>query len=172
MSRIFGLARQNGYVVRDIEAAMAHWIALGVGPWFYTEAVRISDFEYRGKPGHIELSIALANSGDLQLELIQQRNDAPSLGQDFLREHGEGLQHMSAWTHDMAGDLARLQASGFTLVQQGLIGRHRFVYFDTQGAHPSTTMELYDISGGPDIYFEQIRAAALAWDGSDPIRRH
>jgi hypothetical protein len=32
-------------------------------------------------------------------------------------------------------------------------------------------MELYDISGGPDAYFERIRAAAQAWDGSDPIRR-
>lgn len=171
MSHIFGPVRQNGYVVRDIEAAMAHWIGLGVGPWFYTEAVRITDFEYRGNPGHIELSIALANSGDLQLELIQQRNDAPSLGQDFLCEHGEGLQHVSAWTHDMAGDLRRLEARGLEIAQQGLIGRHRFVYFDTEGAHPSTTMELYDISGDPEDYFEQIRAAALTWDGSDPVRR-
>jgi hypothetical protein len=64
-----------------------------------------------------------------------------------------------------------LRAKGFKIVQQGLIGRHRFVYFDTQGDHPSTAMELYDISGGPDAYFEQIRATALAWDGSDPIRR-
>ncbi len=33
MSRLFGPIRQNGYVVRDIEAAMAHWIdVLQVGP--------------------------------------------------------------------------------------------------------------------------------------------
>jgi len=36
MSRLFGGVIQNGYVVRNIEAAMWHWIAvLGVGPWFY-----------------------------------------------------------------------------------------------------------------------------------------
>ena len=32
MSRIFGEVRQNGYVVRDIEAALHHWTErLGVG---------------------------------------------------------------------------------------------------------------------------------------------
>ncbi len=36
MSRIFGAIRQNGYVVRDIEAALDHWIkVIGVGPFFY-----------------------------------------------------------------------------------------------------------------------------------------
>lgn len=35
MSRLFGDAIQNGYVVRDIDAAMRHWIdVLGVGPWY------------------------------------------------------------------------------------------------------------------------------------------
>jgi hypothetical protein len=28
MSRIFGAMTQNGYVVRDIEAAMRHWLQL------------------------------------------------------------------------------------------------------------------------------------------------
>jgi len=33
MSRIFGAVCQNGYVVRDIQAAMRHWIeVIGVGP--------------------------------------------------------------------------------------------------------------------------------------------
>ncbi len=41
MSRIFGKVCQNGYVVRDIEAAMKHWITvMGVGPWFYIEDVK------------------------------------------------------------------------------------------------------------------------------------
>ena len=171
MSRIFGPIRQNGYAVRDIEAAMDHWASLGVGPWFYFEDVPVTDFEYRGKPSDVSMSIALANSGDLQLELIQQHNDAPSLYWDFIRAHGEGLQHISAWTTDMAADLARLESAGLEIVQQGLLGHHRFVYFDTEGGHPSTTMELYDISGRPSVLFDQIREAARTWDGADPIRR-
>ena len=76
MSRVFGEIRQNGYVVRDVEAAMRHWSeVLGVGPFFYFERVPIEDFRYKGEPSPIEVSIALANSGALQIELIQQRND-------------------------------------------------------------------------------------------------
>jgi hypothetical protein len=171
MSRIFGPTRQNGYVVRDIEAAMRHWARLGVGPWFYFETVPVTDFVCFGRPGQVELSIALANSGDLQLELIQQRNDQPSLYRDFLAAHGEGLQHISAWTTDMAGELARLKALGFKVGQEGLIGENRFVYFDTEKSHPSTVMEIYDISGSPGPFFEDVRKAAAAWDGRNPIRR-
>ena len=81
MSRIFGkTVTQNGYVVRDIEAEMNHWVeVLGVGPWFYMESIPVEDFRYKGEPSPLDFSVALANSGDLQIELIQQNNDAPSL---------------------------------------------------------------------------------------------
>jgi len=46
------------------------------------------------------MSIALGNTGDLQIELIQQRNDASSMYMDFLNAGREGLQHMSYWTSD------------------------------------------------------------------------
>jgi hypothetical protein len=93
MSRIFGAITQNGYVVHDIEAAMRHWIdVLGVGPWFYVERAPIEDFQYQGKPSPVEVPIALANSGARQIELIQQRNEAPSMYRDFLLAGHEGLQ--------------------------------------------------------------------------------
>src|ERR1035437_5696812 len=92
MSRLFGDLRQIGIVVRDIEAAMKHWVEVcGVGPWFYTDKLPVDAFTYRGqRHDNIHLSIALANSGDVQLELIQQRCDSPSMYQDFLRAGREG----------------------------------------------------------------------------------
>ena len=163
--------RQNGYVVRNIERAMQHYIDLGIGPFFYFEAVKADDFEFRGVSAHIELSIALANSGELQLELIQQRNDAPSLYREFLERHGEGLQHMSAWTETLQADHAKILAAGFKVAQTGVIGQNRFIYYDTEAEHPASVMELYDISNGVAEFFEQIQAAAAAWDGSDSVRR-
>jgi hypothetical protein len=80
MSRIFGKVCLNGYVVCDIEAAMNHWIkVMGVGPWFYIEDVKTDWFRHRGQESDAKMSIALANSGGLQIELIQPRNDAPSM---------------------------------------------------------------------------------------------
>ena len=41
MSRIFGAVCQNGYIVRDIRAAMDHWVnVMGVGPWYYIDRSR------------------------------------------------------------------------------------------------------------------------------------
>ncbi|MFT6645731.1 MAG: hypothetical protein ACJAX5_003380 [Patiriisocius sp.] len=68
MSRIFGAVRQNGYVVKDIETAMDHWInVMAVGPWYYIKRVKTDYFRYRGADTPAEMSIALANSGDLQI---------------------------------------------------------------------------------------------------------
>lgn len=172
MSRIFGEVRQNGYVVRDIESALRHWTErLGVGPFFYFERVPMENFRYRGMPSPIEVSIALANSGALQIELIQQRNDAPSMYRNFLAAGREGLQHVAYWTEKMDADLARLAAAGYEIGQSGEVGgpTGRFVYFLTE-AHPGTVVELSEISGPKGRLFQRIAEAARAWDGKDPVR--
>lgn len=173
MSRIFGPVRQNGYVVRDIEKALRHWTTvLGVGPFFYFERAPITEFSYRGVTSPLEVSIALGNSGDLQIELIQQRNDAPSMYRDFLAAGREGLQHVAYWTNDFEADLARCLDAGFVVGQAGVAGgaNGRFVYFDTE-AHPGTVVELSDSSGAKGAFFKHIADVAKTWDGSDPVRR-
>ncbi len=176
MSRIFGKVCQNGYVVRNIHSAMHHWIeVLGVGPWFYIEDVKTDWFTYRGQPSEVKMSIALANSGDLQIELIQPRNDAPSMYRDFLSTGREGLQHMSYWTEDYQGLYDRALSLGYTVGHEGQIGgeKGRFAYFDTEsqaGAHPGTVVEISDISGTKGRTFAHIRRASEGWDGTNPIR--
>ena len=172
MSRIFGEVRQNGYVVRDIEAALRHWTeVLGVGPFFLFERVPIEDFRYRGRPSPLEVSIALANSGPLQIELIEQRNDAPSMYRDFLAAGHEGLQHVAFWTGTFDAELARLAEAGYAVGQSGRIGEGgRFVYLETE-AHPGTVVELSEISGPKGRFFRHVAEAARDWDGSDPVRR-
>lgn len=173
MSRIFGNVRQNGYVVRDIEAAMKHWVeVMGVGPWFYIEDVKTDWFKCRGVDSDVKMSIALANSGDLQIELIQQRNDAPSLYKEFLDAGHEGLQHMSYWTQDYQELYDKALSLDYVVGHEGSIGgeKGRFAYFDTQ-AHPGTIIEISDISGSKGKMFEHIRKVAADWDGTDPIRK-
>src|SRR5215472_10145160 len=80
MSRLFGALRQMGFVVRDIHKAMRHWIEVcGVGPWFVAEKLPLDGFWYKEQPYDIHVTVALANSGDVQLELIQQRDRTPSM---------------------------------------------------------------------------------------------
>ena len=175
MSRIFGAIRQNGYVVRDIEAALDHWTnVLGVGPFFYMEQVKIDDLRYRGQPTNAQASIALANSGELQIELIQLRNDAPSMWRDFLEAGHEGLQHFAYWMDTpaaMDAALERAAALGYEIGQSGTVGENgRFVYLCTE-AHPGTVVELSEACGWKAEFFRKVARAAENWDGSDPIRR-
>ncbi len=171
MSRIFGEIRQNGYVVRDIESAMRHWIeVIGVGPFFYFERMPARGFTYHGELSPTEVSIALANSGDLQIELIQQRNEAPSMYADFLRAGHEGLQHVAYWTETFDADLARIKNAGYEIGQSGGAPDGRFVYFLTE-YHPGTVIELSEISGRKGQLFRHIAEVARRWDGSEPIRR-
>jgi len=171
MSRLFGDIRQLGYVVPDIEAAMDYWSRVhGVGPWFYNPRVPIRNFTYRGERHEPHNSVALANSGPLQVELIQTRNDVPSMYRDFQRAGRTGLQHVAYWTEDFDADLARFAALGLTPVMSGEVGeRGRFVYFDTE-FHPGSVIELSEVAGPKGRMFRMIREASDGWDGRDPVR--
>ncbi|KAA0077205.1 VOC family protein [Mycolicibacterium sp. P9-64] len=171
MSRIFGRIAQIGYVVRDIDAAMDRWVEHGVGPWFYVDRVQTDYFRYRGVDSDMKMSVALANSGDVQLELIQPRNDAPSMYKDFLDSGREGAQHIAYWSNDFQDLLDRSLAEGYTVGQEGSIGgeQGRFAYLDTE-AEQGTVIEISDISGPKGQFFQYIRDVAATWDGSDPIR--
>jgi hypothetical protein len=171
MSRLFGPMRQVGIVVRDIDKAMRHWIEVcGVGPWFYAERLPLDSFRFKGVHyDDIHLSIALANSGDIQLELIQQRDDKPSLYREFLGAGHEGMQHWSSWPENYRELLDRALAAGWTIAQQGESPRGPFVYLAEEG-HPGTIIEMAEATPARMRIFDAVREAAVGWDGRDPIR--
>lgn len=173
MSIFFGGVRQIGFVVKDIEKAMTHWSAvLGVGPWFYKEEVGTTEFRYYGKDSRPpRLSIALANSGDLQIELIQQRDDAPSLYLDSLERSGECAQHVAFWTMDRFDEISSLlQERGYVEGHGGQMGnRGRFSYF-VHADLPSGMIEISEMRGGKGEYFAEVRETCNVWDGTVPIR--
>jgi hypothetical protein len=104
------------------------------------------------------------------VELIQQRNEAPSLYRDFLNAGHEGLQHIGYGTHNFAADLHRILQAGYTIGLSGTVaGRQPFVYLLTEG-HPGTVVELLDMAGERAQRFARIAEAARHWDGTDPIR--
>lgn len=175
MSRLFGTVRQMGYVVRDIEAAMKHWTeVLQVGPFFYVDRVKMIDFRYRGKPSDLWCSVGLAQCGPVQIELIEQRNDAASMYLDFLAAGREGLQHIAFWADQDEFDsvLLRAERAGFDVAMSGasVDASGRFVYF-AQEQHPGTVIELSCVTAGKKQVFEMVADAARNWDGTQPIRR-
>ena len=77
---------QAAWVVNDLEEAMHRWIkTVRVGPFFVMPHVEVTQTCYHGTPTAIDFSGALAQSGPLQIELIQQHSDTPSAYRDTFR---------------------------------------------------------------------------------------
>ena len=62
---------------------------------------------YRGEPCETTLSLALVNSGEMQVELIQQEDDTPSIFTEFLSAKGPGFHQLAYWTDDFEATMRR-----------------------------------------------------------------
>jgi hypothetical protein len=168
VSITFGPVTQNGYVVPDLDAAIEYWSRrLGVGPWFEINTSVFADMLYRGESTDMKVRIALANSGDFQIELIQPLDDKPSPYRDFLIETGGrgGLQHISTWPDTAMFDRLVEQ---YPVLFSGRGGGTRFAYFD-DALDFGSMMEIADLSRGTRDYFAMIKDAALGWDGKQSL---
>lgn len=172
MSRIFGPIMQYSFVVKDMEKAIAHFAnTLEIGPFFVLDHVAYKKITYKEHPSDIDMSVAIAYSGDIQIELIQQHNDSPSIFNDFLKTQGEGMQHVGVITHDIKADLTLLETQGINAVQYGEAENGtRFAYLDT-ALIPGTMVEIFEVSDRLAKGFEFMRNAALKWNPkSDPAK--
>src|SRR5690606_1168716 len=66
---------QYAWVVPNLEAGALQWHeTLGIGPFLVNRDVTLTGARYRGTPGQARFSTALAQSGDVQIELIEQHD--------------------------------------------------------------------------------------------------
>jgi hypothetical protein len=121
MSKLFGEIRQIAFVVPDIDEAMRYWSqTLGVGPFFVKRRITFSEYVFRGAKSESPIvSIALSNSGRIQIELIQQHDEKESIYREFLLSNRRGLQHVSSWQTRAGFDALRrkLLDQGYALLK-------------------------------------------------------
>jgi hypothetical protein len=169
--RAYGPILQNGYVVDDLDAAMDHWIrVVGVGPFHVLEHIAFAETWFRGARSAIDLTVAIACWGEVQIELIVQHNDAASIYREFRDTGGTGLQHVGALTDSLDKALADFAAHGVAPVQWGsTAGGMRFAYVGSD-FHPGGMIELIERGPAVDAFFAAVRDSARDWDGTRPIR--
>lgn len=172
---LFGPVIQLGFVVPNIEAAVAHWASIGVGPFFLLEHIQFGRCHFRGRPLSIDMSVAVGQWGSVQVELIRQHCDTPSIYTTFDGSARGGLQHMGVMTASVPDSLARLAERGVEPVQAGETATGiRFAYVNTDelpGAHPGGMIELIESGPAIDGFFSLVRKAAVDWDGRDALRK-
>jgi hypothetical protein len=131
---------QIAVVVRDIEVALKSYTEmLGWGPWsvFDYKPPLLHDTRVKGEPVEFRMIGAEASVDGLGFELIQPVS-GPSIYQEFLDAHGEGVQHIACMKHSVEdSSLVRehWRANGAEVLMSGRIGESiEFYYLDTAPA--------------------------------------
>lgn len=162
---------QMAFVVTDLQAAATRFAqALGVGPFLLNSHVRLIDPHHRGVPVRTDFSLALAQAGDVQLELVAQHDDTPSVYRDLYPKGAEGFHHVAIIVPDVGAEVARLAALGFATASTGRFGDAEFAYVDTSPAL-GHMIELLPDTGTIRRFFAKVRREAEAWDGTGPVLR-
>ena len=159
---------QNAYIVNDLEAACKRWNAIyGIGPFLITEHLPLEEARYNGHIIDLDFSAAFSQSGDLNIELIEQHNDGPSGFRDMYPKGHEGLHHVAVICDDYDAEVARFEAAGYPATMQFQLGPDFSVSFvDTRGAF-GHVVELYQDNPGLRDLYDTVRRSAEHWDGQE-----
>lgn len=159
------------WVVPALEAAIGDWVkSAGAGPFFVFDGVHFDNGIYRGAPADIApCRAAIGHCGEMQIELVEQTGDGTGLWSEVVPKGRLGLHHAGLYCTDYAAQRAAYLEAGHAMAFEGLMMGAQTCYIDTV-ARLGFMIELITANPVAAHVFQQIRDAAVEWDGADPIR--
>lgn len=160
---------QIGYVVDDLDDALVYWVGVvGIAPFFVYRDFELVECFYDGEPITQVISVAFAQAGPVQVELIEQHGDTPSA---YLGRASGNAHHVAVWTRDYDRDVDTFRARGLVDLQWGTASGkpdERFVYLAPAG--PGPMIEVVEVLEPKTRTYAAIADAARSYDGSEPVR--
>jgi hypothetical protein len=163
---------QVAYTTADIRSSMRDFSArLGVGPWFVSDPFKPSEGLHRGKPTQFTITLAIAFSGHLMIELIQQHDEFDSVYREmFLSRGAHGFHHWAVASGDLDADIDHYLANGYVVAFSDRSPRGmRVAYMDKPGELPGM-IELVEMTAAAEAAYTRCFEAARNWDGTHPYR--
>lgn len=126
-----------GLVIRKAAPVSEFWRRLGFPEMSLANATAREDGRYHGKPLLLPFVVGWQNYSHPTFEWIIPPQDPPNCYDDFLRAHGEGVQHLGVPVDNLESALERYAKLGWTPVQSGAWGdvgkpgSGRYAYMDT-----------------------------------------
>jgi catechol 2,3-dioxygenase-like lactoylglutathione lyase family enzyme len=126
-----------GLVIRKAAPVSEYWHKLGFPEMTLANASPREDGRYHGKPLLLPFVVGWQNYSHPTYEWIIPPQDPPNCYDDFLRAHGEGVQHMGLPVDNLDSALERYAKFGWSPVQSGAWGEvgkpnsGRYAYMDT-----------------------------------------
>lgn len=128
---------QIGVVVRDMERAVDFYSSIfGLGPFVVYDFVPDRHW-FRGEASPLTIRMGKAMWGSIEWELLQPLS-GESIHQEFLEEHGEGLQHLGFNVRNYEEWFERMETAGFDPLMwtesyvETYQGDLKACYFDTR----------------------------------------
>ncbi len=132
-----GKISQVAFVVKDAEAVSAYWKKLGFPAMTKTHS-EPREIKYRGRTIKPALDLWWQRHTQVAYEwIVPPAGD--SVYAEFLKKHGEGVQHLGIPVEDMDKGIAEYEKLGHVTAQaggwgeEGKKGSGRFAYMDTEG---------------------------------------
>ncbi len=161
---------QIGHVVDDLVSAAQRWARVfGIGPFHVLpvadQQLTMPDGEVRS----IRIQVAAAQAGPVQIELIQQHGDTPSIYRDWSRGTTSGVHQLATVTDDYDAKKAHYERLGLPIAGESLGGRFRVAYVDTSDEFGFYT-EIIESTPGFLRQLGVVSETCATWDGTDPVR--
>ena len=162
---------QMGFVVDDLVATAGRWAAVhGVGP-FHVLPPLDSPCIYRGEATGVKVQIAVAQAGPVQIELIEQQCERPSVFREIAVRGSSGFHQVCTVTSDYEGKKAYYEGLGYVAASEiEGPGGQRVAYMDTFDDFGFFT----EIVASSPMFLDQlagISRTCAEWDGvTDPVR--
>jgi len=167
-----GSVMQMAYVPQDLDAALRYWTdTMGIGPFYRLEHIALDKAKYRGEEVHVDFSVCIAYWGDIQIELIEQHDNAPSIYKRWRDEGREGLHHVCIVVDDIARARDVCRQAGASVEQEVWVaGGGEAIYVDAGGG-PGSLIEIIQLPQASLDFFAFMSEEAKHWDGRDPVRK-
>ncbi len=162
---------QMAYVVPDMPAAIQWWVADGrVGPWFLLDSFTGPEQRYRGAPTEADVAIAMGFAGHMMIELIQPKDNRPSVYQEIIARRGYGFHHVGVAFEDVEAARRDYHGRGYHVAFSTPVPSGGTVYYMGDGPNAPGFVELIPATQGMDELFTRYWRASVGWDGRDPVR--
>jgi hypothetical protein len=167
-------AAQLGFVVSDLDSALAHWTqTMGVGPFVvFEDAAKGRTVMHRGRQTTVDITLCVAHAGDVQIELIHQKGAGESPFTEFLGRGGDGLHHLAFCVEDLSSSSDRMETAGYRMATSfhGTDGEMTIAYFDPPPM-VGIMVELMPNTAQRNALNARVKTLCADWDGTLPVRR-
>ena len=160
---------QLGFIVDDLLGTAMRWVNVyGVGPFHVLPPIE-QPCTYRGTASGVNVQVAIAQAGPVQIELIKQHCDRASVYRDLFDSGESGFHQLCTVTPDYDRTKAHYERLGYEAVSEMVARGQHVAFFDTLDDFGFYTEVVEEVPGFL-ASLDTIARTCANWDGSDPVR--